>query len=234
MTERYADKSHILIIDDDRRIRSLAARYLRERDFIVMEAEHAEDARFVLANFEFDALVVDIMMPGETGLEFVADLRSTGVELPVLFLTALGAVDDRLNGFAAGGDDYLPKPFEPQELVMRLQAILRRTQKPAATPMRFQIGEWVYDAEDNSLSLGDDRQVLTTVESNLLRALTQRPGEVMSREELAALCDLDAGERTIDVQVTRLRKKIEEDSKSPYYLQTVRGKGYLLRAQEVL
>lgn len=232
MSMKAAEKSHILVIDDDARIRSLACKFLREHDFMTVEAEDTADAREMLERFSFDALVVDIMMPGESGLEFVQSIRGE-CDLPVLFLTALGTVEDRLNGFDAGGDDYLPKPFEPQELVMRLRAILRRTQKPQNTLEAFQIGEWVFDPDLGNLRSGEEEQSLTTVENNLLKALSQKPGEVMSREELATLCDLDAGERTIDVQVTRLRRKIESDSKNPQVLQTVRGKGYRLRVQEV-
>ena len=237
MTERYADKSHILIVDDDQRIRSLAARYLRREDFIVLEAQDAAAARGILAQFECDAMVVDIMMPGETGLDFVRDMRKNAADndaiMPVLFLTALGAVEDRIAGLEAGADDYLAKPFEPKELVLRLQSILRRAPKPEVKMLRYQIGDWVFDVQNNSIRHDGIVQALTTGEANLLKALLKRPREVMSREDLSNLCGLDAGERTIDVQVTRLRRKIEKDSKNPYYLQTVRGKGYVLMAQEL-
>ena len=224
-------RPHILVIDDDSRIRELVSRYLKENGFVVVAAQDAADARAVMKGFEFDALVVDVMMPGETGLEFTKALRRER-DIPVLLLTALGEVDDRVNGFDAGADDYLPKPFEPRELVARLNAILRRApRKPEGRPVK--IGNWHFDPAHDELTHGDTILRLTSVEANLLRALASSPGEVMSREKLAAICGLDSGERTIDVQVTRLRRKIEEDTKAPRYLQTVRGKGYLLRSEEI-
>ncbi len=225
-------RPHILVIDDDSRIRELVSRYLKENGFVVVTARDAADARAVMKGFEFDALVVDVMMPGETGLEFTKALRRER-DIPVLLLTALGEVDDRVNGFDAGADDYLPKPFEPRELVARLNAILRRVvKKQEGRPVK--IGNWRFDPAHDELTDGDTVLRLTAVEANLLRALAGSPGEVMSREKLAAICGVDAGgERTIDVQVTRLRRKIEEDTKAPRYLQTVRGKGYLLRSEEI-
>ncbi len=226
-------KPHILVIDDDNRIRELVSRYLKDNDFIVITAQDAADARDTMQHFEFDALVVDVMMPGESGLEFTASLRQEQ-DIPVLLLTALGEVEDKVTGLEAGADDYLPKPFEPRELVARLKAILRRRMKKADSMQPFKVGRWHFDPALGELSDGEQqRQRLTDVEANLLRALASRAGQVMSREELAKICDVDAGERTIDVQVTRLRRKIEEDTKAPRYLQTVRGKGYLLRVEEL-
>jgi len=231
----FAQAYHVLVIDDDKRICELVARYLDENGFVVLMAQDAVQARDILQVFEFDALVVDVMMPGETGVEFVRELRQRS-DIPALFLTALGEVEDRLQGFEAGGDDYLPKPFEPKELVFRLRSLLRRKPPVHSTVRRYQIGRWVFDPDYEELraAQGDESVVLTSVEANLLRVLLEKPGEVMSRDELAEMLGVSAGERTIDVQVTRLRKKIEEDSKVPRYLQTVRGKGYLLRAQEAL
>ncbi len=229
-----AAKPHILVIDDDNRIRDLVSRYLKDNDFVVITAQDAADAREVMKGFEFDAMVVDVMMPGETGLEFTAALRKEqGGDIPVLLLTALGEVEDRVTGFEAGADDYLPKPFEPRELVARLNAILRRTAKKQEGARAFKIGRWHFNPNFDELADGEEHLPLTAVEANLLRALASRSGEVMSREELASICGVDAGERTIDVQVTRLRRKIEEDTKAPRYLQTVRGKGYLLRSEEL-
>ncbi len=223
------DLPHILVVDDDERIRTLLLRYLNDHGFLAVAASSAAEAREMLARFTFDALVVDIMMPGETGLEFTQRFKQTS-DLPILLLTALGTTDDKITGFEKGADDYLSKPFEPRELVMRLQAILRRRPKPVVL-QSFRVGRWLYDESNNELQDGDDVMRLTTVEGNLLRALASRAGEVISREELAALCDLDAGERTIDVQVTRLRRKIEDDVKRPRCLQTVRGRGYMLRIE---
>ena len=228
------ERPHILVIDDDDRIRDLLARYLTDQNFVVATTADAAEARMALQAFAFDALVVDVMMPGETGLEFTQDLRKGQNDLPILLLTALGETDDRINGLESGADDYLPKPFEPRELVLRLQAILRRRPKhsDAAKPVR--IGRWVYDPDEKTLNDGEETQRLTTTEIALLSALIQKAGQVISREDLARMCDMDdTGERTIDVQITRLRRKIEEDTRTPRFLQTVRGKGYLLRVESL-
>ena len=230
--QQFSAQPHILVVDDDERIRELVSRYLWDHDFVVMTAEDAAGARQMLDNFEFDALVLDVMMPGETGLELTQSLRTVH-DIPVLLLTALGEAEDRITGLEAGADDYLSKPFEPRELVLRLNAILRRTARTPETLQPFMIGRWRFNPERGELS--DDGEVLslTAVEQNLIRALAGRPGEAVSREELAEMCGIEAGERTIDVQVTRLRRKIEEDTKQPRYLQTVRGKGYLLRIEDL-
>jgi two-component system phosphate regulon response regulator OmpR len=226
----YEILPHILIVDDDNRIRQLVRRYLGKNGFVVLEADCAQTAREVLERYEFDALVVDVMMPGESGLEFTSSLKERS-DIPVLLLTALGEPSDRITGFEQGADDYLPKPFEPRELVLRLNSILRRYPKYTKKPEFLIIGEWRYEPQTYELvNQGTEERVrLTTVESNLLEALATKRGEVISRDTLAEMCDLDAGERTIDVQVTRLRRKLGEDRKVPKYLQTVRGKGYLLR-----
>jgi two-component system phosphate regulon response regulator OmpR len=231
--EQLGQKPHVLVVDDDDRIRDLVARYLTEHGFVVATTAGAAEARAVLEVFSFDVLVVDVMMPGETGLEFTRDLRSRG-DIPVLLLTALGETDDRIAGLETGADDYLAKPFEPRELVLRLQAILRRKPKIQAVMMPVRVGRWVYDPSANTLADGAEVQSLTTAEATLMKALVSRSGQVIGRDELVRICGMDdTGERTIDVQVTRLRRKIEEDSKMPRYLQTVRGKGYLLRVDEV-
>ncbi len=230
--EKQVEKAHILVVDDDRRIRSLVSRYLNEHDFIVLTAQDAQDAKNIMSRFIFDALVVDVMMPGQSGMEFTKSLRDDGNLIPVLLLTALGEVEDRVDGLEAGADDYLPKPFEPKELVLRLRAILRRVPKPTKASLSYVIGRWCFNPQHDEIMCGDDVISLTMVEANLLRALIESSGDVVSREELATRCGIDTGERTIDVQVTRLRRKIEENTKSPRYLQTVRGKGYLLRAEK--
>ena len=222
---------HVLVVDDDARIRELLSRFLGENGFIVLTAEHAVTARTLLKNFEFDVLVLDVMMPGETGLELARDLK-TKYSMPIILLTALGEAGDRIAGLETGADDYLPKPFEPRELVLRLQAILRRTAARNAAPARtLTIGPWVFKADEDVLTGPGGVVKLTAAEATLIRALGSRPQEVISREELALKCGLDAGERTIDVQVTRLRKKIEQDSRMPRLLLTVRGRGYMLRAE---
>lgn len=229
---KYQSKPHILVVDDDGRICDLVSRYLRDHGFIAITANDAEQALKTLESFDVDALVLDVMMPGMTGMELTEKLREQGKQEPVLLLTALGEIDDRITGFESGADDYLTKPFEPKELVLRLKAILKRTQKAQRNTDMFSIGKWHFDTRHDELAQGTDIMNLTSVEAGLLRALCLSAGEVVSREELARRCGLSAGERTIDVQVTRLRRKIEEDTKSPRYLQTVRGKGYILRAKE--
>lgn len=235
VAKRYAESPHILVIDDDERICALVSRYLQEHDFVTVTAQSADMAHEIMTYMTFDALVVDVMMPGEDGFSFTRSLRDKGNDIPVMLLTALSEVDDRVTGLQKGADDYLSKPFDPRELVLRLQAILRRRPVPkeddGARPVR--IGDWVYDPVQNELCCDiDDRvQRLTAVEGNLLKALSMNLNDVISRERLAELCNLEGSERAIDVQVTRLRKKIEQDSKAPRYLQTVRGKGYILRAE---
>ncbi|CAG0908978.1 unnamed protein product [Cyprideis torosa] len=223
---------HILVIDDDDRIRELIARYLKEHDFFVSTAENAVRAKEVLALAEYDALVVDVMMPGQDGMDFTDELRQR-TDVPVLLLTAMGETEDKIKGLTCGADDYLTKPFDPRELVLRLQAILRRKPQPQAIETEVKIGRWMYHANHNELVEGDIRVKLTDGEANLLKALLQQKGSVMSREALSAACDMDPDKRTVDVQVTRLRRKLEEDSNAPRYLQTVRGKGYVLRTESV-
>ncbi|MGH1398845.1 MAG: response regulator [Alphaproteobacteria bacterium] len=224
----YTDRPHVLVVDDDARICELVSRYLIEHGFVVMTAGTAGEAERMLAAFEFDVVVMDVMMPGESGVDFTVRMRGAGEGVPVLLLTAMGEIENRIEGLEAGADDYLVKPFEPRELVLRLNAILKRVRADAAV-RGFDIGDWRYEPEDGLLLRGDESVKLTVMDVNLLNALAGAKGEVMSREELAKVCGVDAGERTIDVQVTRLRKKIEVDTKAPRYLQTVRGKGYVLR-----
>ena len=237
--ETIADFSalpHILVVDDDDRIRDLVARYLGEHGFLVSGAADAMQAKEILALAEYDALVVDVMMPGQNGMEFTEELRQSGKaqgDVPVILLTAMSETEDKISGLSAGADDYLTKPFDPRELVLRLEAILRRRPKQVEGPKNLCIGKWIFDAAHNELVDGGEHVKLTDVEANLLNALAVKVGEVMSRDDLSDACGLDAEKRTIDVQVTRLRRKLEEDSNTPRYLQTVRGKGYVLRAEYV-
>lgn len=223
---------HILVVDDDDRIRTLVSRYLNEHGFLSFTAADALQAQEIMKVGLFDALVVDVMMPGKDGRAFTKELRQTS-DIPVLLLTAMGEVEDKLGGLQSGADDYLTKPFDPRELVLRLQAILRRRPVQKITIKKYKIGKWMYDPNVPEIVSADETHRLTDVDVNLLKALTRRPDVVLRREDLADLCGVDAGERTIDVQVTRLRRKLEEDTKNPRYLQTVRGKGYLLRVEEV-
>ena len=227
-------KPHILVVDDDDRIRQLLSRYLNENGFVVATASDSMQAEEIIKLAVFDLLIVDVMMPGKTGLEFTNDLRAASNNIPVLLLTALSESGDRIAGLETGADDYLAKPFEPKELLLRLKAILRRLPEKIDTDGGFKMGGWTYDPEMKELrrvsEVGEGEIVrLTSVEGNLLETLAMYSGRILSREELARLCALDGNDRTIDVQVTRLRRKIEDDSRSPRYLQTIRGQGYMLK-----
>jgi len=225
--------SHLLIVDDDQRLRALLQRFLGEQGFRVTVAADAAAARNALAGMAYDLIVLDVMMPGETGLSLVESLRREGNDVPVLMLTARGGPDDRVAGFEGGVDDYLAKPFDPRELVLRIRTILRRIAPalPAAVPAApVQLGPRWFDAERQELRGPEGTVRLTGGEAALLGALALRPGEVLSREEIAtALGTPEAGERAIDVQVTRLRRKIEPDPREPRFLHTVRHRGYVLR-----
>ncbi|OIN86619.1 MAG: DNA-binding response regulator [Alphaproteobacteria bacterium CG1_02_46_17] len=224
-----ADKPHILVVDDDERIRNLISRYLRENGFVVATAKDAADAETVMTLALFDALIVDVMMPGKTGYEMTRDLRATS-QIPILLLTALGEIDNRIEGLESGADDYLSKPFEPKELLLRLQSILRRHRPIDRTVDKIKIGKWMYRINDDLVEGEDGEEVrLTAVESRLLESLARQAGKILSRDELARLCGVDGNDRTVDVQITRLRKKIEEDSRYPRYIQTIRGQGYMLK-----
>ena len=228
---------HVLVVDDDDRIRDLVARYLTENGFFVSTAEDAAQAKEILAVAQYDVLVVDVMMPGQDGMSLTDELRQKingqNNDVPILLLTAMGEVEDKIKGLSAGADDYLTKPFDPRELVLRLQAILRRKPKPSAIEGKIQIGRWVYYASHGELSCAGERVKLTDGEVTLLNALLQNKGEVIDRDNLSMACDMDPNKRTIDVQVTRLRRKLEEDSNMPRYLLTVRGKGYVLRTEDI-
>jgi two-component system, OmpR family, phosphate regulon response regulator OmpR len=222
------DSPHILVVDDDARLRKLLARYLSEHGFLVATAEDASDARGKLTSFTFDLIVLDLMMPGESGLSLAADLRRrSGV--PILMLTAMGEPEDRIAGLEQGADDYMVKPFEPRELLLRIGNILRRVPQTEALVAEVRMGDMVFDMAREELRHGDQPVKLTSVETALLGALAQRAGVALSREELIDLTGAAGGDRAVDVQVTRLRRKIERDPRDPRYLQTVRGRGYVLK-----
>lgn len=222
-------KAHILVVDDDTRLRSLLQRFLRENDFYVSTAKDASQARMMLANYKFDLLIVDIMMPSETGLQFLDKLRTEN-NVPVILLTAMGETKDRISGLESGADDYLPKPFEPKELVLRIRNILKRTpQENKIETELLNLGLCFYNLQKKELTTKQGSVIhITPVEQSLLNVLGQKSGQVFSREKLAEILGAGQSPRSIDVQITRLRKKIETDSKNPRYLQTVRGKGYML------
>ena len=226
------EDAHILVVDDDARLRALLSRYLAGEGFRVTTAETALDARDKLRFISPDMMVLDVMMPGENGLALTESLRrDQGHEVPVLLLTARGSPEDRIAGFEAGADDYLGKPFDPRELVLRIRAMLRRaTPPPAAASGPVQLGAAEFDPERGELRSASGTIRLTGGEAALLGALARKPNEVLSREEIVATLGMDeAGERAIDVQVTRLRRKIEADPREPRFLHTVRGRGYVLK-----
>ncbi len=228
-----ADDSHILVVEDNAPLRERLARYLSGEGFRVTTAADATEARAKLRAINPDLMVLDVMMPGESGLQLTEALRKEQQsDMPVLLLTARGAPEDRIAGFEAGADDYLGKPFEPRELVLRIRAMLRRAPPPPPEPPTgpLQLGQAEFDLERGELRDAKGPIRLTGGEAALLAALAARPHEVLSREELAASLSMDeSGERAIDVQVTRLRRKIEADPREPRFLHTVRGRGYVLK-----
>ncbi len=228
---------HLVIVDDDERIRDLLARYLKRAGFLITTARDAAHARRLLSGLEFDMLVLDVMMPGEDGISLTESLRRE-LTVPILLLTARSETEDRIRGLEAGADDYLTKPFEPRELLLRIGAILRRmpeVRQLSAVPKVLHLGEVRYDMDRGELWSGDNQVRLTATEVQLMRVFAVHAGEPLSRlqlvEELGRAGSGDhpgAQERAVDVQITRLRRKIEADPKQPRYLQTVRGAGYLL------
>ncbi len=229
-----ADSAHLLVVDDDARLRGLLQRFLTEEGFRVTAVDSAAAARQAISAMMFDLLVLDVMMPGESGLSLTESLRREGNEVPILMLTARGAPEDRIAGLEHGVDDYLAKPFDPRELVLRVRTILRRAAPPVATQVLasapVQLGHSWFDIERAELRGPEGIVRLTGGEAALLQALARRVGEVLSREEIGtALGTPEAGERAIDVQVTRLRRKVEADPREPRFIQTVRHRGYVLR-----
>ncbi|WP_424832244.1 response regulator [Ruegeria sp.] len=225
--------AHLLIVDDDERIRDLLKKFLMRSGFLVTSARDAAHARRVLSGLDFDLIVLDVMMPGEDGVSLTRALRETHTT-PILLLTAKGETEHRISGLEAGADDYLAKPFEPKELLLRINAILRRMPETPAQDTAAKIihlGPIRYDIERGEMWQGEDPVRLTATESQLMRIFSAQPGEPISRAKLVEDLGRDKGqaqERAVDVQITRLRRKIEQDPKQPRYLQTVRGAGYML------
>ncbi|EEW23816.1 response regulator [Rhodobacter ferrooxidans] len=228
-------QAHLLVVDDDERIRGLLQKFLMRNGFLVTIARDAAQARRLLGGLEFDLVVLDVMMPGEDGIALTRDLRAR-LAVPILLLTAKGETANRIEGLEAGADDYLAKPFEPKELLLRINAILRRVPQAktaVAGPKVLHLGAVRYDLERGELWRGTEPVRLTATEAQLMRIFAAAAGEPVSRERLVG--DLGPGDdadkaqdRAVDVQITRLRRKIEADPKQPRYLQTVRGEGYML------
>ena len=225
--------SHLLIVDDDERIRTLLQKFLIRNGFLVSAARDSAHARRILSGLDFDLIILDVMMPGEDGISLTKEVRKNS-DTPILLLTAKGETQDRILGLEAGADDYLAKPFEPKELLLRLNAILRRVpaqDEAAPLPKVMHLGQVHYDVERGEMWQGEDRLRLTATESQLMRIFSSKPGVPLSRSNLVEQLGRDGGqaqERAVDVQITRLRRKIEQDPKQPRYLQTVRGAGYML------
>ncbi len=226
MTEISEGPAHILVVDDDDRIRTLLKRYLSENGFRTSVASDARQARTIMGSVDFDLLVLDVMMPGESGFDLTKSVRAAS-NVPILLLTARGLPEDRIEGLERGADDYLSKPFEPRELLLRINALLRRARPASLDRKELTFGECTFSVGRGELRRNGELVKLTAGEAGLLKALAKKPGEPISRQALAEQTSTSM-ERSIDVQVTRLRKKIEEDPRAPIYLQTVRGIGYIL------
>ena len=217
--------AHILVVDDDEGIRSLVKRYLNENNFLVTTAKNAEDATEKIEVINFDMIILDIMMPGKSGLQFIHDNKNK-ITTPIILLTAKGTADERVEGLEIGADDYLPKPFEPKELILRINNILNKT-KYKNTKRKFKFGKIEIDLNKQFILKNDKSIKINNTEKIILEKMINSPGESFARDYIGNLIDIDK-ERSIDVIITRLRKKIEIDPKNPKYLQTIRGTGYVL------
>lgn len=229
-----AEEATIMVVDDDVRLRSLLSRYLSENGFRVTTAGDAAEAREKLRFLQPELIVLDVMMPGESGLQLTEALRKENSDIPVLLLTARGGPEDRIAGFEAGADDYLPKPFDPKELLLRIRARLRRATMPAPSAEvpsgPLPLGGLSFDPQRGELMGPEGVVRLTGGEAALLTVLARKPNEVLSREDIVGALEMDeTGERAIDVMVTRLRRKLEVDPREPRFLHTVRGRGYVLK-----
>lgn len=217
---------HLLVIDDDTRLRNLLGRFLEENGFQTSLAKDTIEAKKMMSEAKFDLLIVDVMLPGENGLEFTTALRETS-RLPIIMLTARGDFDDRIKGLEAGADDYLPKPFEPKELLLRINNILKHSFVKLESKDVFYFGDFSFNLVDLRLKKSNEFVHITESEAKILNILCKEKGQAVSRDKLSSLCG-GIDDRSIDVQITRLRKKIEQNPKQPHYLQTVRNFGYVL------
>ncbi len=221
------NEMHLLVVDDDTRIRQLLVSFLQENGFLVSSAADAETAIKRMKSIIFDLVVLDVMMPGISGIELTRQLRAARIEVPILFLSALAESDDRIEGLASGGDDYLAKPFEPRELLLRINNLLKRRGNDSNLSQTVSFGPFVFNPARGELTRDDKPVRLTTRESDMLKILARSAGNTVSRADLAAPGS-NENTRGVDVQVNRLRSKIEDDPSMPVYLQTVRGRGYVL------
>ena len=220
---------HILVVDDDNRLRHLLEKFLNDNNFIVNSASSADQARKYLQLLKFDLLVLDVMMPGENGLQFAEKIRKSS-KIPILMLTAMDESKNRIEGLQKGVDDYMGKPFEPQELLLRIKAILRRIEKNQVRNFEeLTFGNYIYYQSKNLLTKKGLKIDLTLAESDLLRILALNKNNIVNRNRIIKLCSNLSNPRTVDVQIIRLRRKIESEPNKPKYIQTIRGKGYTLK-----
>ena len=219
-------KAHILVVDDDEGIRSLVKKYLNENNFLITTAKDAEDAFEKITIIKFDLIILDIMMPGKSGLDFIKQNKKELNDTPVILLTARGEPNERIEGLEIGADDYLPKPFEPKELILRIKNILDKT-KTVNQKRVFEFNKIRVDLNKLLISKNNKEYKLNNTEKIILEKMINNPGKIYTREDIGLLIDLNK-ERSIDVIITRLRKKIELDPKNPKFLQTIRGAGYVL------
>tara|TARA_Y100000992_G_scaffold253956_1_gene186724 strand:- start:194 stop:871 length:678 start_codon:yes stop_codon:yes gene_type:complete len=217
--------AHILVVDDDDGIRSLVKKYLNENNYLVTTAINAEDANEKVNIIKFDLIILDIMMPGKNGLEFIEENKKK-IETPIILLTAKGQASERIEGLETGADDYLPKPFEPKELILRIQNIIEKT-KQKIQKRFIEFENIKIDLNKQLIFRNNSEFKINNTEKKILERMINKPGKIFSREEIGQLIDIDK-ERSVDVIITRLRKKIEESPKNPKFLQTIRGAGYVL------
>ena len=227
------DAPHLLVVDDDDRLRALLLRFLRKEGFAVSAVTDAAEAARLLKLFIFDLIILDVMMPGESGLSLAGRLRQSGGGTPILMLSARAEALDRVSGLESGADDYLSKPFEPKELLLRVRAVLRRTRQAEAPPPAIAFGEYIFAPQMRELRRGAEPVRLTSAEAALLGVLAEHLNQPVAREKLAELTGQAGTERSIDVQITRLRRKIEQESNKPLHVRTVRGAGYVLHGKRL-
>ena len=224
---------HILVVDDDDRLRKLLKEFLTKNNFNVSTSRNAEKAKIVLQEFSFDLIILDVMMPGKTGIEFLIEMNNN-FSTPVLLLTALDQITDKIKGLKSGADDYLTKPFEPEELLLRVNNILKRTKTIKKQEIKFlKFGDFNWDNSLNKLTKNGEYVHTTTLENELLSIFSNNLGYYINRTELCKSLNLNLNSRNVDVGITRLRKKIENNPKNPQYILNARGKGWLLRGQAV-
>ena len=219
------NKAHILIVDDDNRIRDLLKEYLNENEYIVSTSENAENAKTKISHFKFDLIVLDVMMPGQNGYELTKEIKKN-IKIPIILLTAKGEVENRIKGLELGADDYISKPFEPRELLLRIKNIINKNNKINLNNKHL-VGNAQIDLSKMNINLGKKNKKINLSEKKVLTEMLSNPGKTFSREEIAKISGITQ-ERSIDVMITRLRQKIENNPKNPKYLQTIRGSGYVL------